>query len=149
MRFQIKTRVKGGHREVFHGFDHNLLLQLSPPGFKLELLHAQDPQEPDSFIRLRMTIFGLVKQEWENDFSHYELGSRECHFVDEGRIMPFPIRKWRHDHRVLADGATHAIINDDVTFKTVFFLLDWLLFPVLWLQFRYRRPIYRRVFGKP
>ncbi len=148
MRFQILTRVQGSHRDVFLKFDHSLLTQLTPPGIRMELLHAQEPSEPGAYIQLRVTILGIIRQNWENAFSHYALGELECHFVDEGRVMPFPIRYWRHDHRVLADGAHHAIINDDVTFKTGFFLLDWIMYPILWMQFRFRQPIYRRVFGK-
>jgi ligand-binding SRPBCC domain-containing protein len=147
MRFQILTSVQGSHREVFAGFDHQLLLKLTPPGAKIELLHADMPDAPQGYIQLRVTLLGIIRQNWINDFSHFELSDRECHFVDQGRQMPFPIRFWRHDHRVLADGADRSIINDDVTFKTGFFLLDWLLFPLLWLQFRYRRPIYKRHFG--
>jgi ligand-binding SRPBCC domain-containing protein len=148
MRFQILTRVQGNHRDVFLKFDHSLLLQLSPPGVHIKLLHIQEPSEPNAYIRLQVTILGIIRQNWENVFSHYELREDECHFVDEGRKMPFPIRYWRHDHRVLADGPDHAIINDDITFKTGFLPLDWLMYPILWLQFRYRQPIYRRVFGK-
>jgi ligand-binding SRPBCC domain-containing protein len=148
MRFQILTKVQGNHRSVFLRFNHSLLLQLTPPGMRMELLEFQDPQEPNGKIEMRVTILGLIKQEWENAFSDYELGEAECHFVDQGVKMPFPIRLWRHDHRVLADGPDQAIINDDVTFGSGFFLMDWMLFPILWLQFRYRRPIYRRVFGR-
>ncbi len=147
MRFQILTRVKGDHREVFRQFDQNLLLQLNPPGVRLQILDFQEPDVPGGRIKLRVTILGSIRQDWENEFSQYELSDRECHFVDEGVLMPFPIRKWRHDHRILADGPGRAIINDDITFKTGFFLMDWMMFPILWLQFRYRRPIYRRKFG--
>lgn len=149
MRFQILTKVRGDHRSVFLKFDQSLLLKLTPPGMKMELIRFQEPDAPNGSIQLRVTILGIIRQDWENVFSHYELGPEECHFVDEGKVLPFPMRLWRHDHRVLADGPDHAIINDDITFKTTFLLMDWLLFPILWLQFRYRRPIYRRIFGKP
>jgi ligand-binding SRPBCC domain-containing protein len=148
MRLQIKTSVQGNHVEVFKRFDHSLLLQLTPPGMRMELLHFEEPHLPGSCIRIRVTILGLIRQNWENVFSDYDIGPAECHFVDTGRKMPFPMRRWRHDHRVIADGADRAIINDDVTFETGFLLTDWLLRPIMWLQFRYRRPIYRRLFGR-
>lgn len=148
MRFQILTPVKGSHRKVFAGFDHGLLLQLTPPGAKMQLISADDPAKEGGRIYLRVTLLGIIRQEWINAFSQYELTEAECHFVDQGVKMPFPIRLWRHDHRVLSDGPDRAIINDDVTYKTGFFLMDWFLYPILWLQFRYRRPIYQRVFGK-
>ena len=149
MRFQILTPVKGNLRKVFAGFDHNLLLQLTPPGVKMELLRFDAPDKPGGRIQLRITLLGMIRQEWTNEFPEYALSDAECHFVDVGVVMPFPIKMWRHDHRVLSDGPNRAIINDDVSFKTGFFLMDFLLYPILWLQFRYRRPIYRRIFGKP
>ncbi|MFN8393472.1 MAG: hypothetical protein U0176_02220 [Bacteroidia bacterium] len=148
MRFLIKTAVKGEPRKVFAGFDHNLLLKLSPPGMRIDLIHADPAEKPDGYIHLKVTMLGIIRQEWKNRFSNYEINDDRCHFVDQGDMMPFPIKLWRHDHRVeRLEGTTHII--DDVQYGTNFFLLDWLLFPVLWFQFRYRRPIYRRHFGQP
>ena len=122
MRMLLKTPVRGNYKKVFAGFDQSLLLKLTPPGMKMKLTHS-DPSDD------------------------YELGAQECHFVDTGRIMPFPIRFWRHNHRVQKDGE-NALILDDIEYKCSFFLLDWLLYPILWLQFKYRKPIYQRHFGK-
>lgn len=146
MRLMLKTRVRGNYKKVFAGFDHTLLLKLTPPGMKVELLHADPPEKVGGRIRLKVTIFGILRQNWENEFSSYELREDECHFVDTGLTMPFPVRLWRHDHRVLRDGE-NAIILDDVTFGSGFFLMDWLLYPIMWLQFKYRKPIYQKHFG--
>ncbi len=147
MRMLLKTPVRGNYKKVFAGFDQSLLLKLTPPGMKMKLTHSDPSDLPGGKIKIQVTIFGLIKQEWENAFSDYELGAQECHFVDTGRIMPFPIRFWRHNHRVQKDGE-NALILDDIEYKCSFFLLDWLLYPILWLQFKYRKPIYQRHFGK-
>lgn len=148
MRLKIVTQVMGDYKKVFSGFDHSLLLKLSPPGFRVQLLKADPPEMAGGRIALKVTILGLIHQDWENEFSQYEIGESECHFVDEGRKMPFPIKRWRHDHRVQRDG-DHARIVDDVTYSSGLLVVDWLLYPVMWMQFAYRRPIYRRHFGKP
>lgn len=148
MRFLIHTPVKGEPRKVFAGFDHNLLLMLTPPGMRIDLIHADQADKPNGYIHLKVTILGIIKQEWKNRFSDHELADDRCHFLDTGEMMPFPIKSWRHDHRVERLG-DHTQIIDDVQFGTKFLLLDWLLFPVMWLQFRYRRPIYRKHFGNP
>ena len=38
-------------------------------------------------------------------------------------------------------------IVDDITYKTPTWLTDYLLYPVMWLQFAARKPVYRRVFS--
>lgn len=146
MRFLIPTLVKGNYKTVFSGFDHGLLLKLTPPGMRLELVSADAPDKPGGRIHIKVKVLGLIRQEWVNEFSRYELRDDECHFVDEGRTMPFPFKRWRHDHRVLKEG-DNAKIVDDVTYSSGLLILDWLLFPVVWFQFRYRRPIYRKHFG--
>jgi ligand-binding SRPBCC domain-containing protein len=143
MHFEVRTKVGGHYRQVFAKFDQDLLLKLVMPGMKLQLLHFDYPPKVGGKIHIRVTIFGMIKQEWKNDFTSYTINENECAFVDEGRQMPWPLKQWRHNHRVvkIQDGTE---IVDDVTFATSNKLLDVLMFPVVWMQFRYRRPIYRR-----
>ncbi|MFM2375938.1 MAG: hypothetical protein RLZZ165_1035 [Bacteroidota bacterium] len=148
MRFQTVTRVKGNFQKVFAEFDHSLLLKLTPPGFRVQLLRADPPAMEGGRIVLQVTILGILRQHWENAFSAHETGDEECHFVDEGVTLPFPLKRWRHDHRVLRDGENARIV-DDVTYSSGLRLLDWLLYPIMWMQFAYRMPIYRKHFGKP
>lgn len=147
MRLLIKTRVSGNYQKVFAGFDESLLLKLTPPGMKLRLVKADPPDQVGGGIHLHVTVLGIIRQEWKNDFHSHEIKENECHFVDVGRLMPFPFKYWRHDHRVQRDG-DNARIVDDITYRCRLKLLEWLVFPIVWLQFRYRRPIYRRHFGK-
>jgi ligand-binding SRPBCC domain-containing protein len=39
-----------------------------------------------------------------------------------------------------------TIIIDDITFRTPSILTDYLFYPLLYLQFLYRKPIYKKVF---
>jgi ligand-binding SRPBCC domain-containing protein len=61
--------------------------------------------------------------------------------------LPFFLKYWRHHHRIVQDGQSTRII-DDIHFRSPLLLFDFLLWPVLWLQFLYRKPIYRNVFRK-
>ncbi|MBD0260611.1 MAG: hypothetical protein ICV83_33250, partial [Cytophagales bacterium] len=54
---------------------------------------------------------------------------------------------WRHRHEIRQHG-TGSLIVDDVSFRSPNRLLDWLLYPVMYLQFAYRKPVYRRLFGR-
>jgi len=71
----------------------------------------------------------------------------EIYFIDEGTRLPFFLAYWHHRHRLLraADGSTTIV--DDITFQTPSRLTDYFFYPLLWLQFAYRKPIYRRVFS--
>lgn len=89
--------------------------------------------------------FIIFKQIWESHIIENGETACEWYFVDIGKKLPFFLQYWQHRHRVVQTG-THATIIDDITFETPFFLTDFLLYPVMWLQFWYRKPIYKRVF---
>jgi ligand-binding SRPBCC domain-containing protein len=69
----------------------------------------------------------------------------EAWFTDEGQELPPSLRGWRHRHLVAKRG-TQATIHDIIDYRTGSRLLDLLLYPFLWAQFAYRKPVYRRVF---
>jgi len=75
------------------------------------------------------------------------LDEREFYFVDAGTELPFFLKSWEHRHRILQNEQETYII-DDIHFRSPIVILDFLLWPVLWLQFLYRKPIYREVFRK-
>ncbi|TAE59212.1 MAG: hypothetical protein EAZ89_02710, partial [Bacteroidetes bacterium] len=72
---------------------------------------------------------------------------QEAWFVDQGRVLPFFLREWRHVHRVVKT-ETGSEIVDDILFKSPRWLPGFLLYPVLYLQFAGRKPVYQAVFGK-
>lgn len=150
MKFKLVTKVGGKYREVFQQFDKELLLKLTPPGMQAELKRYDEPTAVGSVVELKVTIFGLIKQEWENDITAYEENDRECYFVDEGRVLPWPLKSWRHKHLVRKavgeDGSECVEIVDDIAYSAG----GWtaLIHPVVWMQFAYRKPLYRKFFGK-
>ena len=72
----------------------------------------------------------------------------ECYFVDEGTQLPFFLKKWRHRHRILKTDADASIIVDEIDYTTPFWLLDYLIYPMMYLQFYMRKPVYKRYFKK-
>jgi len=60
--------------------------------------------------------------------------------------LPFFLTVWHHKH-LIEKAKEGSNIVDEITFNSPWFLPEFLLFPVLWFQFSYRKPIYRRVFG--
>lgn len=144
MRIKISTLVKQPYTKVFEGFDQNLFIKLAPPFPPVKLLRF-DGCKVDDRVALRLN-FIFFKQTWESLITDYQNNEQEISFVDEGVKLPFFLKYWKHHHRVVKEGEQTQIV-DDISFKTPFFLFDYLMYPALYLQFLYRKPIYRKVFA--
>ncbi len=144
MRIKISTLVKQPYTKVFEGFDQNLFIKLAPPFPPVKLLRF-DGCKVDDRVALRLN-FIFFKQTWESLITDYQNNAQEISFVDEGVKLPFFLKYWKHRHRVVKEGEQTQIV-DDISFKTPFFLFDYLMYPALYLQFLYRKPIYRKMFS--
>ena len=145
MKLRISTSVAQNYNQVFDQFDERLLKQLTPPGMQLKLIEF-DGSKKGGVVHLEVTILRLLKQEWYNEITEFERGEQRNYFVDEGVKLPGLFKYWRHEHSIEKDGTGTRIV-DNITYKSPFLLLDWLLWPTLFLQFAYRKPIYKRMFG--
>ena len=143
MRIVISTLVNQGYRSVARGFNQHLFEKLNPPFPPVKLLRFDGSKQGD-VVALELD-FLLFKETWESHIVEDGQTEDEWYFVDKGVKLPFFLRVWQHRHRVVQTG-THATIVDDITFETPFFLMDYLFYPVMWLQFLYRKPVYKRVF---
>lgn len=149
MRIEIRTRVKSDINVVFAGFNRELFEALTPPLMRVAVLRFDGCQKGD-VVELELRIFGLIRQRWRSDIVEDGCGDREIYFIDasERENLPFFLRKWRHEHRIIADeSGVGAWIVDRISYRAPFGL-NWLLWPVLWLQFWYRKGVYRSFFGQ-
>ena len=89
--------------------------------------------------------FIFFKQNWTSKITEDHCDAKEFLFVDEGIVLPFFLGKWRHCHRILAQ-PSGSIISDEIEFEGAYAWMTPLLYPILWLQFWYRKPIYRKFF---
>ncbi|MCU0443888.1 MAG: hypothetical protein MUE85_03150 [Microscillaceae bacterium] len=145
MRFQIKTLVQLPHYEVFAGFNRDLFMKLAPP-FPPVKLQRFDGCKTSDWVILELN-FIFFKQTWASLITEDQTSNEEIYFIDEGKQLPFFLKFWRHRHRIVAQG-TQTVIIDDIEFKTPNRFSDFLFFPLLYLQFAYRIPIYKNVFKK-
>lgn len=145
MRIKIKSEVEQSYRDVFAGFTKDLLLKLNPPFPPVKLLRFDGSCQGDRVILELNFIF--FKQEWESVITKDHQDDTEIYFIDEGVRLPFFLKYWQHRHRVVKRGEQTDIV-DDITYRTPFWLSDYLMYPVMYLQFLYRRPIYKKVFAK-
>ena len=95
---------------------------------------------------VHVKLMGFI--EWRTRITKSHRSDKEISFVDTGGQLPFFFRRWRHHHRIQNDGATGSTIIEDITFSTGYLLTDYLLYPLLYIQFLYRIPIYQKRFGR-
>lgn len=147
MEIRISTLVKGNYLEVLQQFDQELLEKLTPPGLQIKLLQYDGSKRGD-IVHIRIFILGFIMQEWVSEITDTGRDKRHAFFIDEGKTLPTFLRSWKHAH-IVENHQENSKIIDKIEFRTPFKLLDWAIFPLLYLQFAYRKPIYKKVFGKP
>ncbi len=145
MHIKIHSPVQQAASQVIAGFNRDLFLQLNPPFPPVKLLRFDGSKQGDQVILELNFIF--FRQTWESLITEDGENEEEIYFVDEGIKLPFFLKSWRHRHRILKKN-TKAEIVDDIEYRTPFWLMDYLMYPVLYLQFWYRKPIYQRIFRK-
>jgi len=142
MKIKVETVVNADFTKVYTAFDQQLFKALNPPLLPVKLLRFDGCQKGDE-VHLQFP-FGV---RWVSLITDSQTSMEKFVFVDEGRILPFPLKNWKHQHKVLRKNHKTMIV-DDIYYQTHHILLDWLLYPVLYMQFLYRKPVYRRYFEK-
>lgn len=145
MNLKLESRVKMDFLSVKSGFDRHLFEQLNPPFPRVKLLRFDGSRAGD-VVSLQLD-FLFFKQKWTSLISEDRTDEREFFFVDQGKELPFFLKEWKHTHRVIQRDQ-HSLIVDDIQFKTPFIWMDFLLYPLMWMQFAARKPVYQRLFGK-
>ncbi|MEN7551434.1 hypothetical protein AAG747_26190 [Rapidithrix thailandica] len=145
MKFKVKTAVPQPLVKVWQKFDDQLLQQLTPPYPILRLLRYEGNHTGDLII-LELD-FVLFKQRWKSQVVNFKLDNQYIAFTDQGIQLPFFLSTWQHTHQLEQTSKQHTIITDEVEYHTPMLVLDYLLYPLLFCLFLYRRPIYKRIFA--
>ncbi len=143
MRIILKTAVEQSHDQVFDQFDQSLFKALAPPFPPIKIERFDGKAIGDVVI----VKLGLINQRWVSKITSVIQSEKESSFTDQGQELPFFLSKWVHHHRILAH-EKGALIVDDITYQSPYKVLDYLLYPIMWAQFAYRKPIYRKWFGR-
>ncbi|UZR93500.1 SRPBCC family protein [Chondrinema litorale] len=143
MKLKITTLVKQDYLAVWDRFDEKLFKNLNPPFPPVKLLRFDGSEKGDRVIlELNFIVF---KQEWESSIIENQKSEQEIYFIDKGVRLPFFLKSWQHKHRIIKSDKG-AIISDEITYSAPSHLMTLLLYPVLWLQFIYRKPVYQTFF---
>ncbi len=144
MRLKISTKVRQHHIKVKNGFTKDLFLSLNPPFPPVKLLKFDGCKQGDQVV-LELN-FILFKQKWVSDIVYDLTDDQIFEFIDVGVRLPFFLKEWKHHHIVKKVNDKESEIIDDITFKSPLGILDFILYPVLYVQFLYRKPIYKKLF---
>lgn len=145
MTLTIRTAVEQPIDQVWAGFNRDLFDRLSPPFPPVRVLRFDGCLTGD-VVSLELN-FLLFRQTWTSDIIKQRTTPDEIYFVDQGVKLPFFLRTWHHKHRLIRQG-NGTVIADEITFQTPNRLVDYLLYPLMWAQFAYRKPIYRQTFSR-
>ena len=145
MHVTLRTAVSQPPAVVMAGFTRELFVALAPPFPRLRLLrfdgcHSGDRVEIelDTLVKRLSWTSLIVDDGTQPDGTHF--------FVDEGQVLPPPLHFWRHRHLIQPGPNGGSVIVDALEYRTASRLLDALIYPAMWAQFAWRRPIYRRWF---
>jgi ligand-binding SRPBCC domain-containing protein len=136
MNITLRSKVNAELTAVYNRFDADLFRYLLPPGAQLI---AFGGSKKGDIVHLKLPLAG----EWISEITEDGSSENMCYFIDEGRTLPFPLKKWRHKH-ILHRSEKSTIIEDNMTFSTGNVILDVIFYPVLLLSFLPRIWQYKR-----
>lgn len=142
MRFKIVTPILKDYKEVFAQFDEQLFRFLTPDEKQMKLVKFGGSTVNDE---IHIQFLKPMKGEWISVITEVEENDKECFFVDEGKKLPFGLKKWKHRHIVKKEG-NGCVIVDDIYFSFGFWLIDFFAFPGLYLAFAPRKKLYKKYF---
>ncbi len=145
MRILIKTLINKSHDEVFKSFDKRLFIALKPPIISL-IVSRFDGCETGDEVHLKVGLPFLM-QDWISHITKHRSSDEEHMFIDEGHKIPFPLKYWKHTHRVVRIHEGLCEVHDDIEFKTPNILIDAMIYPAMYVQFWLRKPAYRAYFS--
>lgn len=138
---KITTRINNAnHSIVYSKFNESLFLKLAPPFLKVTLFKFDGCIKGD-FVKLKLN-FPFFSQIWESEIVENGEDNESIWFIDKGSKLPFFISKWQHHHLIKQD-KNDVLIVDSIQFYSHNWFLTLLFYPIIYMQFLYRIPIYK------
>lgn len=143
MKINIRTKVNKNYKSVFQAFDINLFMKLKPPLLSLIVIRFDGCNKGDE-VHIETGFLGF-KSKWISLITDNYTGEDNAYFTDEGILLPKPLKYWKHNH-IIEKSIDSSIIIDDICYETGNKFIDLLIFPALFAQFYYRKPVYKKYF---
>ena len=142
MKILFETPIPLPVEEVRRGFDEKLFNFLKPAWMPSQLIRF-DGCAPGDQVHLRV---GPLGQAWESTITGQTDSEQGWSFTDEGKVLPWPLKRWHHHHRVDRVSPKDSLIVDDISFDCGTRVLSLLTWPMLWLVFSVRPNKYKSYF---
>lgn len=144
MNLKFETLVPLPYQTIKNKFDKELFIYLSPDIIPFKLKRFDGCRLNDEIhILLGMAV---IKQEWISIITDEKEADHGWYFVDEGKKLPWPLKTWKHVHRVDRLGDQESRIVDDITYDCGNEILNRLMKPFLWSVFVIRPGRYHKFF---
>lgn len=143
MKIFIRTKVENTLDIVWKKFDLRLFEKLAPPFPPVNVLRF-DGCNTNDIVQLELN-FGFTKQRWDALIIETKITENEIFFIDIATKMPFFLKEWKHKH-ILTKSNCGTIITDEIELKLKYKLSLVIFYPILYVQFLYRKPIYKHYF---
>lgn len=145
MKIYFETVVSAPFETVRDNFNEDLFQTLKPPGLGFSIRRFDGVRKGDE-IHLEVKLPVFLSRKWVSVITHEEGSSRAWSFVDEGKLLPWPLTKWRHTHWVVKLNEKHSKIIDDISFECAYPFLSPTVWTLLWGAFAVRPPLYKKYF---
>lgn len=144
MTLTLRTKVDGNYKDVMSQFDLQLFEALKPIGAKMEVRQFTGSETGDI---VELEFLSPIKAKWISEITDHGADNKQAYFVDEGKVLPFPLKTWKHRHIVEKIDDNNSYIIDDISFSSGYVLLNALMYLPLFLSFYPRKKIYKRYFA--
>lgn len=144
MNLILKTNVRGHYLQVMDRFDESLFNALKPVGVKMIVTQFTGSKTGDTVV---LEFTSPIKAKWISKITDHGHDEDQAYFVDEGTQLPFPLKSWTHKHIVQRVDDERSIIVDDMTFSTGSSIVDYLLYPFMYIGFYPRKSSYKKYFN--
>jgi ligand-binding SRPBCC domain-containing protein len=145
MKLLFETPINLPFEKVRDGFTRELFIYLSPPFISFTLKRFDGCQKGHE-VHLELRPLPFWGQQWISVMTFEETNELGWSFMDEGRVLPWPLSLWRHHHRVDRVGPNQCKIVDDISFDCKPAFLAWIFWPLLWFVFSIRPRRYKKYF---
>lgn len=144
MKLFFKTPVDKPFEKIRDQFNRDLFISLSPSFIPFNLKRFDGCKKGDE-VHIELGPAGLT-QNWVSLITFEETNASGWSFIDEGKVLPWPLKYWKHHHRVDKISELQSQIVDDITYECSPAFLTPMIKPFLWSVFAIRPGRYKKFF---
>ena len=144
-KIEFLSHVPVSIEVVKENFSEELFKYLLPPLFPLKVVRFEGVQKGAKyeFDLAGGLLPGLLSTTWSGEIVDAGDVQGGFYFTDEGTKLPFPLKSWRHLHRILPNPQKGGIdILDMVEYSCYLPLFEYSLYPSFFSLFVFRKKRY-------